>query len=246
MLGKKIINLKAVDSTNSYAQKLAKQRYPEGTVVFAESQTKGRGRLGKSWLSLEEKGLYMSVIFRPPYKAAKTQLITPLTAAAVCSALRDFKLDAMIKWPNDIYISEKKVCGILSEISLKANKPSYVIVGIGINLNHKKDDFPIDLQHKSTSIRAEMGCPIDKQEVVKNLLFYLNMFYEEFIVKGNINSSISVCNKYSLLKGKIINVKNKEHIITGLAGEITSNGSLMIKDKVGTVKDVITGEVIKF
>ncbi|WP_350342867.1 biotin--[acetyl-CoA-carboxylase] ligase [Proteinivorax tanatarense] len=245
MLGRKVINLKDVESTNSYAQKLAQADYPEGTVVFSEKQTKGRGRQGRSWLSLEGKGLYMSAILRPPFDAQEAQILTPLSAAAVCMALRNLGFKAMVKWPNDIYISGKKVSGILTETTLSANKIAYAVVGIGINLNHTKKDFPLELQQKSTSLRMEKGFPAKRRQVADKLIFNFNMLYDELIKSGHINSSIKICNEYSFLKGKIVTIKNQGCTITGLARKINSNGSLSIKKKDGEIKEVVSGELNK-
>lgn len=137
-----------IDSTNTYAKKLAKQGCAEKTVVFANSQTSGRGRLGKTFYSPENSGIYLSIIIRPNILVKDVSLITPATAVAVSNVLIDFvKADVKIKWVNDIFLNGKKICGILTESVMGKNRPEYVVVGIGINVNPSQNGFPDEIKN---------------------------------------------------------------------------------------------------
>ncbi len=167
-----------LDSTNRYLKELAAEGAPEGTVVIANKQTAGRGRLGRSFFSPEEKGIYMSVLLRPELDLKRAVLITSMAAVAVANAVeRVSGLHAQIKWVNDVLLNKKKVCGILTEAGLDAEKQSlsYAIVGIGVNVGIM--EFPEKLKKIATSVSNECGFAVKKGKLEKEILNELNRWY---------------------------------------------------------------------
>ena len=160
-----------IDSTNTFAKKLAKEGRCENTVVIANHQTNGRGRLGRTFFSPENSGIYLSIIIRPKINLEQLSLITPATAVAVTNVLIDFaKIDAKIKWVNDIFVDGKKVCGILTESAVGNNNiPEYVIIGIGINITPSKVGFPDEIKDIA-GVLFEKEAPIDTETLTAKII----------------------------------------------------------------------------
>jgi len=181
LLGKSIVYYDSVDSTNTAAYLLAKEGAKEGTVVVAESQKKGKGRLARHWTSPKHKGIYMSIILRPdltPYEAPKLTLIT---AVSVCQAIRSATgATTLIKWPNDILIDSKKVSGILIEMEAEQDFVKFIVLGIGINVNTSRSDLP----KGATSISDEIGSKVDRVELLKAILQSMESNYKIFREQG--------------------------------------------------------------
>lgn len=167
-----------MESTNSYLKELVAAGAPEGTVVIAEKQTAGRGRLGRSFFSPEEKGIYMSVLLRPELELKRSVLITSMAAVAVANAVeRVSGLHAQIKWVNDVFLNQRKVCGILTEAGFDTEKQSlaYAIVGIGVNVGAM--EFPEELKNIATSVSNECGFAVKKEKLEEEILNELNRWY---------------------------------------------------------------------
>lgn len=170
--------LEETDSTNRYCKELGIAGAPEGTVVIANRQSAGRGRLGRSFFSPEEKGIYMSILLRPRLELQRASLITSMAAVAVARAIeRVSKLPTGIKWVNDIYLNRKKVCGILTESGLNAQTGAleYAVLGIGVNVGIM--EFPEDLKEIATSVSNECGLEIAKEELIEEILKELEVWY---------------------------------------------------------------------
>ena len=174
-IGKNIIYFDSIGSTNSKAKELAEGGKVHGTVVISEEQTSGRGRIGRDWLSPKYKGIWMSIILRPNIITENISKITLLGAAAVQKAIMKMGVKTSIKWPNDIVINSKKVCGILTEMSGEIDHINYLVMGIGINVNLEKEDITTDLKDVATSIKIESGKPMDRKLLLANIL---NIFEE--------------------------------------------------------------------
>ena len=155
-----------IDSTNTKAKELARLGESEGTVIISEEQTLGRGRLGRKWISPKHKGIWMSLILRPEINPAYVSRITLIGAAAVNRAIGEMGISTYIKWPNDIILGNKKICGILTEMSGELDKINYIVMGIGVNVNTNVQNFPEEINHIATSIRAQYGKEIDRKELV--------------------------------------------------------------------------------
>ncbi|MBW7460450.1 biotin--[acetyl-CoA-carboxylase] ligase, partial [Paenibacillus sepulcri] len=159
--------LDSVDSTQNVAQRLAEEGAPEGTLVIAEQQTSGRGRMGRNWVSPSGKGVWMSMVLRPGIPLQFAPQLTLLAAVALCRALKSIApLDIGIKWPNDLLIGGKKISGILLESTAEDERLRYVVAGIGISVNLEEADYPQELLEIATSLRIVLGRPVERSEVI--------------------------------------------------------------------------------
>ena len=183
-IGSKIVHKEITGSTNQDIRELALQGAKEGTVVYADMQTAGRGRRGRSWVSPKRDSLLFSLLLRPEISPDKASQITLLMALAVTKVLRDrYGLEAGIKWPNDIVITGKKVCGILTELYPDSDGKFFVIVGCGINLNLNNEELK-NIDIPATSIYKETGKQVDKQEFLDKFLSNFENEYNDFLING--------------------------------------------------------------
>lgn len=241
-IGKTVYAYKSVQSTNTVAARLAGVNAPEGTVVIAETQTKGRGRLGRSWFSLEEKGIYLSIIIYPDIDPSKTPGISIMTALSLADTIQSYdSLEVGIKWPNDCLINGRKVAGILTELSAEVGKVHHVIVGVGINVNHRRQDFPPDIAKIATSLRAEMKEPVRRVEFVQRFLKQFEADYRLF-QKSGLKPLRKRILKYSVLLGKKVKIDLKGSVVTGTAVDIDENGNLVLDTTQG-LRPFNAGEV---
>ncbi|WP_053955578.1 biotin--[acetyl-CoA-carboxylase] ligase [Inediibacterium massiliense] len=244
LIGKKVFHFEEVDSTNTIAKKMASEGAEEGTIVIAEEQTVGRGRLGRSWVSPKKKGIWMSIILRPSIDPMEASKVTQIAAAAVAKGLMNITHGFVgIKWPNDIIIHNKKVCGILTEMSAELNSMNYMIVGIGMNVNMTNEEFPKEIQNKATSIREFIGKEVSRKEIVKEVLYAFEDLYLDFIQNKNIKKSIDLCKNYSVTLGKEVKIKSQHEEIIAYAIDLTHDGQLMIRKNTGEMETVLSGEV---
>ncbi|MBM7856039.1 BirA family biotin operon repressor/biotin-[acetyl-CoA-carboxylase] ligase [Desulfohalotomaculum tongense] len=183
--GQKIIHYQQVESTNEEAKKLAVRGVEQGTVVIAEQQAGGRGRLGRRWHSAFGKEIMFSVVLYPNINPAETPQVSMLAAVAVARAIeKTCAVRAGIKWPNDLLVSDKKVCGILVEIGAEVDRVKYVVLGIGINVNSTKQDWPVEIEHKATSLREERGTAVSRLKLMRSVLEELEQLYEVWQQQG--------------------------------------------------------------
>ncbi len=181
VIGREIHLFPEVASTNTLAMEMASTGAPEGTVVLAETQTGGKGRRGRTWIS-PKGNLYLSVILRPDIPLHKAPLITLMGAVAVASAMRRMcEVKAFIKWPNDILISGKKVCGLLTEMSAEQDRVRHIVLGIGIDVNMELAALPPDVRALTTTLAAETGVKIDRTALLRQLLRELDHWYRVFL-----------------------------------------------------------------
>lgn len=242
-IGQNIVYFNSIDSTNKKAKELGSLNYKEGTIVVSEEQVEGRGRLGRNWSSPKFKGIWMSIILRPDIEPINAPKITQIAAAATCKAIYDIGIEAYIKWPNDIVVNGKKVCGILTEMAGELNKINYIIVGIGINVNTQKEDFEKDIEDIATSIKIEKKNTVDRKKLLSKVLNNFEKLYDEFKEKGTIDKSIDICRERSAIIGKDINVINRNNIVEGTVVNLTDEGELIVKFNDGRIDKIICGEV---
>ena len=239
-IGKRIHAYETTDSTMDIAHRLAGAGEPEGSVVVAEGQQKGRGRLGRSWLSPKGKGIYCSVILRPPLQISEVPLITLMAAVATARAIRDqADLKPEIKWPNDILIQGKKVAGILTEMNAELNRVNTVILGIGINVNSPKAALP----SHGTSLSEEAGHRIDRIKLARTLLAELDGGYSQFLSQGA-GPILEEWRRFALFLSRRIRVAAQGRTVDGQAVDIDSNGALLVRTDTGLVESVAAGEVL--
>lgn len=235
--GHKVFVFDTVSSTNDVLKDVAYEGACEGVVICAENQHSGRGRNGRSWLSADGEGIYMSILFRPHIEFEKVPALTLLCGLSVCEAIRKNGVDALIKWPNDVVINGKKLCGILAEADF-SEKLNFVVVGIGINCDTV--EFDDEIKDIATSMYLESGKKIDKEKILGDVLSCIDENYYDFLKLG----FKGICEKYKALSavlGKCVNILGKE-VYTALALDINDDGSLVV-EKNGERKTVFSGEV---
>lgn len=241
IIGKNLIVLDSVNSTNDYLKKLGNEGCDNGTVVAAREQTRGKGRLGRTWQSKKDDGIAFSVLLRPNVAPSEVSAITPLAGLAVCKAIREYtKLDCVIKWPNDIIIGRKKLVGILTEMSAEFDAVEYVITGIGINVDHTS--FPEEIAFKATSLLLETGRHIDKNEFLACVLEHL----ENEFVKNNLELTPTALSEYTDLcatVGRSVTFQRGTRRISGMAVGVSEHGELKVMMSDGTISLVNSGEV---
>ena len=238
-----------IGSTNIEAKKLAKRK-GDAHVLIADMQTDGRGRLGRSFFSPDEKGIYLSYIKEIPEDAQNLPLLTSFAGLAVCRAceslLPRFIQPLEIKWPNDIYIDGKKICGILTNLltDAKKHKISHAIIGIGLNVNSDYSDFPDDLKSKAGSIYSQTGIDLKCEDVCKAVVNELDkMFFDEKILELPQPKLFSLLKARSYTIGKTVQFECDGKILKGRATDINDDGSLKVAGMFGT-KDLSTGEAV--
>jgi len=242
-IGRNIVYFDSIDSTNTKAKEIASMDIIDGTVVISEEQTAGRGRVGRQWISPKYKGIWMSIILKPDMEPSNASNITLIAAAAVTMALKDFDVDVQIKWPNDIILNNKKLGGILTEMSSELNLIEYIIIGIGINVNNSEEDFSDTLEAIATSLKIETADNFNRQKLLGSILNHFEILYEEYILESNLTSTLQVCKKNSILLGKEIQLYHKGVLITATAVDISDEGLLIIQHKDGSIEKIISGEV---
>jgi len=240
IIGKKIHSYESTDSTNDVAHRLAQSGSPEGTVVFSESQSKGRGRMGRHWVSPKGKGIYFSLILRPDVSPAEAPKITLMSAVAVAAAVRKItNLSALIKWPNDILVNDRKVCGILTEMSAEVNTVSYIVLGIGINVNTGVEHLP----KEATSLKHEIGKEISRVELAREILRELERQYHIFKEKG-FKKIIEEWKSLSHTLGEEVKISCHGRKIEGTAIDLDATGALVVRLDNGFREHITAGDVV--
>lgn len=242
-IGRNILHFDSIDSTNSRAKQMSDSIEADGTVLIGEEQTNGRGRLGRSWVSPKYKGVWMSVFLRPDLNPMEAVKLTQIAAAAVVEAAKELKITTLVKWPNDIVVNHKKICGILTEMSAELTRINYVVVGIGINVNIDELDFPEDIKEIATSLKVETKCSVNRQELVGRILNNFERLYLKFIEENDIKISLDICRANSALIGNDIIVIKKEGNVTARALDIDEEGRLLVQYEDGRQEFIISGEV---
>ena len=241
LIGQKIHYFKAVDSTNEIAKELSENGAVEGTVVIAETQRGGKGRLGRKWVS-PVGGVWLSIVLRPHIMPVDASKITLVAALAVVKTVNQFyDLDAKIKWPNDVLIQNKKLCGILTEARADIDKVDYVIVGIGVNANNDIGSLPIGVQKSATSLQEQLGREISIEEFVLRLLKEFEGVYKKF-TRMEFSSILNDWKKFSDTLGNLVRVHIGDEIIDGRAVDLDQNGALVIRKEDGSLKTIIAGD----
>jgi BirA family biotin operon repressor/biotin-[acetyl-CoA-carboxylase] ligase len=231
-----------IDSTQHLARDLARAGAPEGTVVVAESQTGGRGRLGRQWHSPPGVNLYCSLVLRPSVPLAVVPCLALVAGLAVVDALGEVaSLRASLKWPNDVLVGGRKVAGILTELEAEVERVHHVIAGIGVNLNGGADAFPPELAAKATSVRLASGTAVNRAAFTAGLLAALEARYRRFLADG-FTAMRSEWEAHSSLTGKEVRVTAPEGEVTGRVLGIDDDGSLRLAGPRGELR-VVGGEV---
>ena len=239
---KEIYYFADVESTNTEAKKQANLGCPEGSISLSEAQTKGRGRLSRSWFSPSGKGIWLSVVFRPPFNPHDAPKCTLMAAVAVTKAIQSMTgIECGIKWPNDILYQGKKIVGILTEMNAEIDAINYIVIGMGINVNIKQQDFPDELTESATSLSVVAGHTISRLSLLNAVLVELEQAYEE-VVQYGFSKMLDEWRKLSITLGKKVNVIGSGKEFSGTAVDIDHDGGLLVQTEAG-IERVLAGDV---
>lgn len=239
--GAEIVHRDEVDSTNRLAGELARAGAAEGTVVVAEAQSAGRGRLGRTWTSPTNVNLYLSVVLRPAVPPAQVTSLSLVAALAVVDAVRETTaLEPGIKWPNDVLLGARKLAGILTEMEAEAERVRFLILGIGVNLNSGVQDFPPELRRKASSLKMASGETVDRAAFAGSLLTHLEGLYDRFLAEG-FRALLPRYEEYHSLAGRRVRVDGGTPL-SGTVRGVSADGALLVETDRGVVP-VAAGEV---
>ncbi|MBT8406930.1 MAG: biotin--[acetyl-CoA-carboxylase] ligase [Deltaproteobacteria bacterium] len=241
-LGRTVHFYPEVDSTNVTAMVLAQQDAPEGTIVLAEKQLRGRGRGDRSWHSPPGVGIYCSVVLRPELSPAKTTLLTLMTAVAIARAVAlETNLSPRIKWPNDILVNDKKIVGILLESKVGATGVEHAIIGFGINVNHTPADLPQELLAAS-SLFIELGEPVDRTQLLTKILAEVEYLYER-LQQGDVAIILEEWRHFSATLGRHVRILQRGELTEGVAVDVTEEGALLVRVEQDSLITVHAGDI---
>ncbi|KUK85754.1 MAG: Biotin--(Acetyl-COA-carboxylase) synthetase [candidate division TA06 bacterium 34_109] len=248
-IGQVIYYFPQLESTNIIAKQKVlnrEEKVPEGTIIIAEQQNAGKGRLGKKWFS-PPGGIWLSLILYPKLTPSYMPIITLMTAIVVAKIISALipTIKVQIKWPNDVLIDGKKVCGILTEMSVVAKNIGWVIVGIGINVNNNLSEFPEDIQRNSISLKAVTGKEIPRRKLVQHLCVEFENQYERYKKDGFL-FILEEWKKYNDTIGRIIEVDVGNRVIAGEAIDINDKGALILKTEDGKSLEIISGTILRY
>lgn len=242
-IGKNIVYKESMDSTNSQAKRLAAEGAPEGTIVVAEEQGTGRGRLERKFFSPKGKGIWYSVILRPEFMPQEAPKCTLMAAVAVAMAMERFGLKAGIKWPNDILYEGKKLVGILTEMNAEMDRINYIVIGTGINVNIMPEDFPADIRQVATSLAIMKGEKLPRVKFFQAVLESMETLYQT-VKTGGFKPVMQAWKKYAITLGQEVNVIGigKNASFSGIAADIDEDGALLVDTADGR-RRVLAGDV---
>lgn len=230
-----------VDSTNLWAKEEGQAGAAHGSVYMADMQTSGRGRRGRVWESPPGDNLYFSLLLRPDFAPDKASMLTLVMAMAVAEAVRSYGAVADIKWPNDIVVNGKKLCGILTEMHMESNGSYCVIVGVGVNV--KQRDFAPEIADMATSLQLELNIEADREKLLEKILNAFEKFYREFTLRGDFHLLLIRYNDILINRGKLVKVLDPKGEFTGIARGINELGELLVEKENGETVAVYAGEV---
>ena len=238
--GKTVHFARETDSTNLWIKRLAKEGASEGTLALAEFQSAGRGRLGRSWEVPEGTSVMMSILLRPKFEPQYAPTLTLVMGMAVAKAVKSLGFDVSIKWPNDVVVSHKKICGILTEMGVRDGKIDYAVIGVGINVNIK--EFPEEMADKATSLYLESGREFDRSQIPGLVMEAFEEYYEKFAATCDLSGLKEEYESILANYNQPVRVLAKEPY-EGVARGITDGGELLVEKNDGTIVAVSAGEV---
>ena len=238
--GKTVHFARETDSTNLWIKRLAKEGAPEGTLAVAEFQSAGRGRLGRSWEVPEGTSVMMSILLRPEFEPQYAPTLTLVMGMAVAKAVKNLGFDVSIKWPNDVVVSHKKICGILTEMGVRDGKIDYAVIGVGINVNIR--EFPEEMADKATSLYLEARQEFDRSRIPGQVMEAFEEYYEKFAATCDLSGLKDEYESILANYNQPVRVLAKEPY-EGIARGITDGGELLVEKADGTMAIVSAGEV---
>jgi len=241
LLGREVHFFDRLESTNSMAFELARKGAPEGAVVVAEAQTKGKGRIGRKWESPAGTNLYISIILRPKVAPQGAQGLTFVAAVAAAEAVLATGISPAVKWPNDILTGGRKTAGILLEMDSEPDRVHFVVVGVGVNLNMKKESFPDSIREIATSVAEETGAPVDRTAFASTLLERIEKWYGVYLNEG-FAPVLEAWKGFFRSTGKPVKVTFFDRTVEGICRGVDSTGALLL-ERDGRIERVISGDV---
>jgi len=238
-----IFSFDVIESTNAEAKRLAQEGAQGGTLVVADTQTKGQGRLGRPWVSPSGSGLYLSTILRPAHSANWFPRLALTAGVAVASAIRKTGAMPQLKWPNDILIADRKVGGILTEAVFDKKRIEFAVLGIGINVNTEQDEFPLSIRNLATSLRLSLGRRVSRIHLLQSLLCQLEEWYES-LNKGGFDPILESWSEFDSTLGRVVEVFLPESRVVGVAEALQSDGTLLVRDKENCLHRILAGDVV--
>lgn len=241
-VAKEVLYFDTIDSTNTKAQELAEKGYPSGTLVVADKQESGKGRRGRSWVSPSGTGIFMTLMIKPDINPNNASMLTLVAALAVAKAITSVTgEEALIKWPNDIVVNGKKVCGILTEMNAQFDYINHIVVGIGINVHN--ESFPEEISQMASSLMIEAGGKrFHRAQIIAETMAYFEQYYDTFLKTQDLSALVREYDKLLVNRNKSVRVLDPKEPFDGKAMGITSKGELIV-DTWESRKLVSSGEV---
>jgi BirA family biotin operon repressor/biotin-[acetyl-CoA-carboxylase] ligase len=242
MLGYRILSYGKVSSTNDVAKEIAGKSSEGKLAISAEMQTRGKGRAGRSWFS-PKGGLWLSIVLRPaigPKEALRFTFVASLAVAKTIRAM--FGLEAGVKWPNDVLVNGRKICGILTETKTRNYKVDFVVVGIGINANIELQSFPQDIRESATSLLHELGFKTKLERLTENLLRNFEYYYMN-VQSGKWSGLLQEWKSTAPFLGKKVHISSSKGVLVGKAQDVDDDGALVIALDDGTTKRIVFGDI---
>lgn len=240
--GRNVFYFPVTDSTNIQAKKLGEEGVPHGTLVVADAQEAGKGRRGRRWESPAGRDIYMSLLLRPELQPSSAPMLTLVMAVSVVRVLRrQTGADIRIKWPNDIVLDGKKLCGILTEMSAELGYIHYVVIGVGINVN--QPEFPEEIADRAVSLMQAAGAPVLRAPLIAEVLREFEAYYRIFMATGDLSGMQQEYNRLLVNVGRKVRVLEPGHEYEGCTDGINEKGELLVRREDGTVTAVYAGEV---
>ena len=242
IIGREIVYFAETDSTNHRAALLAEAGAKDGTVIVAEAQSAGKGRLGRRWTSPAGVNLYLSIILRPAIAPRSAPLLTFLSSLATARTIElESGLRPTVKWPNDVLLDGCKVAGLLNEMNAETERVNYVILGIGVNLNMTQEQFPADLRYPATSLALELQHPVDRIRFCRRLLGEIDCLYRDY--PAGQEAILAGWLSYFDLLDKQVMVEEPSRTITGVVTGVASDGALLLALENGSSERILAGDV---
>ncbi len=243
LIGGNIQHFVEIDSTNNYAKKIANEGCAHGTVIVADRQTMGRGRIGRQWQSDTSEGIWVSLVLRPDLEPENIQIITLAASVAVVEAIKETQgIVCGIKWPNDIILDGRKLGGILTELSAEPGHVNYVVVGIGINANQDSEIFDYEIRQRAVSLKMHKGESVSRSHLLGSILTNFEKIYK-YVLHGKNKDIIDKWTDYSVTIGKEVKVAYRDVEYIGTAQSIAHDGRLIVKCKDGVIREIAAGEI---
>lgn len=240
--GREVTYFDLTDSTNTQARILAEQGAPHGTLVVADQQDGGKGRRGRSWVSPAGEGIWMTILLRPEMNPINASMLTLVMALAAEKGIRETTgQKSLIKWPNDLVLNKKKICGILTEMSTDQMEIKYVLIGIGINVS--QTEFPDEIKETATSLYKESGELTPRSKIIAGIMAALEEYYEIFMKTEDMSGLIEVYNERLVNLGNEVCILDPKGEFRGISTGINEAGGLMVRLEDGSETEVISGEV---